>query len=57
MSKCDCCGEETSANIRLNSTFNHGNGTQFCDGWHLCYECGKDVNDYLKKLKSNINGV
>jgi len=31
MSKCDCCGKELSDNNRLNSSFNFGNGTQFCD--------------------------
>ena len=55
MSKCDCCGEELSDNIRMNSSFNFGNGTGFCDGWSLCYDCGEDVNRYLKKVKKRLN--
>ena len=51
---CDCCGEMLSANIRLNSEFHFGNGSQFTDHWDLCNECAEDVVNYLKKVKTKL---
>ena len=57
MSKCDCCGEEMSDNIRMNSDFHFGNGSQFSESWELCDDCGKDINNYLKKVKRKVSSI
>jgi len=50
MSKCNVCGMELSANCRLITDFNYGNGSQFNEGWSMCQNCGKKVKEFIKTI-------
>jgi hypothetical protein len=58
VSRCDICNDILSANNRLNSDLNFGNGSQFNDGYTVCYDCGriiKNILDELIKLKKGYD--
>ena len=49
VSRCDICNDVLSANIRLNSNLNFGNGSQFCDGYTICGSAGHVSQDSVKR--------